>query len=256
MITVMSGNDRWMKISHFIYAKLLFSLPVACRRWLFQGTAHHCPICQSQLTRYLVLHRAYHLWCPVCRSLQRHRLVWLFLQQHTPLFSSQPIHMLHVAPEPGMAERFQSLTNVTYLSGDLYDPQAMVKLDVTDLQFPDQTFDMIYCSHVLEHVPDDHQALREFVRVLRPGGWAVILVPITVKETVEDLSITDPRERERLFGQHDHVRRYGLDFESRLQAAGFETRPFTADTLATPTERHTFGLPEAETIYLCQLRNQ
>jgi predicted SAM-dependent methyltransferase len=160
--------------------------------------------------------------------------------------------MLHIAPEPGLASRLLKAPGLNYLSIDLHDPQAMMKMDVTHLEFPENSFDIIYCSHVLEHVPDDRRALAEMLRVLKPAGKAIIMVPITVDETREDLSLTDAVEREKLFGQHDHVRRYGPDFMQRLVQAGFTWAAYKSADIAQPGDIIRLGLPANETIILCQ----
>lgn len=159
--------------------------------------------------------------------------------------------MLHIAPEPALARRLMHLDNVDYLSADLFDPKAMVKMDITQIDYPDHSFDLIYCSHVLEHVSDDRKALGEFWRVLKPGGKAIILVPILGQVTFEDASITDPVERERVYGQHDHVRSYGLDFASRLEGSGFQVKPIKPQDLASEDEIKRMGLPTYETIFFC-----
>lgn len=130
--------------------------------------------------------------------------------------------MLHIAPEKCLERKFQNLFGDGYVTADLNDPRVQVKMDVTNIPFDNQTFDIIYCSHVLEHVPDDRGALREFYRVLKDDGLVVLMVPVNVEETIEDPSITDPKERERLFGQWDHVRKYGPDFINRVRKAGFK----------------------------------
>ncbi len=129
--------------------------------------------------------------------------------------------MLHVAPEKMFKKLFRQKIGSGYLTADLYDPRVMVKMDIADIQYENESFDVIYCSHVLEYVPDDKQAIREFYRVLKSNGWAILLVPITLDKTCEDPSATDPKERLRLFGQEDHVRRYGPDFSKRLEDGGF-----------------------------------
>lgn len=128
---------------------------------------------------------------------------------------------MHIAPEPIIETLLKTLPNIDYLSGDLMDSRAMEKMDITDIQHPDDSFDLILCSHVLEHVPDDRKAMSEFKRVLKPGGFAMLLVPITTYQTDEDPTVTDPNERLRRFGQDDHVRRYGLDYVDRLRDTGF-----------------------------------
>jgi SAM-dependent methyltransferase len=157
--------------------------------------------------------------------------------------------MLHVAPEPALSARLRRLPNLNYLSADLFDPKAMVKMDITDIRYPEHSFDLIYCSHVLEHVSDDRKALSEFWRVLKPGGKAILMVPILGEITFEDPSITDPVERERAYGQHDHVRSYGRDFAQRVAEAGFEVTLHKPSSLAGETEIERMGLPPEETIF-------
>ncbi len=171
------------------------------------------------------------------------------------MFDGRLKRMLHVAPEPQLARLFQRARYIDYLSADLGSPRAMVKMDITNIQYPANHFDVIYCSHVLEHVPNDRQAMREFHRVLKHDGWAVLQVPITAETTFEDPSVTDPRERERLFGQHDHVRCYGLDYADRLRSAGFSV---VEDDFACQLPPHLvtrYSIHPSETIYVCRKRS-
>lgn len=246
-----NSPDRWTRLAHFFYAGILFRLPISLRKNLYAGDRFFCPICESSLDTFLALHRPYHLWCPVCRSLQRPRMGWLFLNSPAVEITRQPIAMLHIAPESALTARLMKLANLNYLSADLFDPKAMVKMDITDIQYPNHSFDLIYCSHVLEHVSDDLKAIGEFRRVLKPGGKAIILVPIQGQITFEDASITDPVERERVYGQHDHVRSYGLDFVQRLENAGFWVRQIRSEALASADEIKRMGLPADETIFFC-----
>jgi hypothetical protein len=243
--------DRYKRIFDFGLATVLFNLPVSVRKRLFAGRQHVCPVCDSHVSRFPILNRPLFAWCPICRSLQRHRLVWLFFQRRTHLLDGAPKRLLHIAPEPALTAKFQRVPYLDYLSADLNDPAAHVKMDICDIQFPDATFDAIYCSHVLEHVQDDRRALQEFNRVIRPGGWACILVPIMSDTTFEDPTVTDPIERERLFGQDDHVRRYGLDVKERIAQAGFEVTTVTTEDIATPGEVEGFGLSPHERIFYC-----
>jgi len=137
--------------------------------------------------------------------------------------------MLHVAPEPCLAQKFKR--EYDYISVDLDGEKAMMAMDVTALTFSDESFDAIVCNHVLEHIPDDRRAIREFYRVLKSGGWASIQVPIRGEVTQEDLSVTDPKERLRLYGQEDHVRYYGRDFCDRLKGAGFDVYEIKKESL-------------------------
>lgn len=129
--------------------------------------------------------------------------------------------MLHVAPEPCLEARFKEVPRLEYVTADLEGRRAMVQMDITDLRYPDNVFDILYCSHVLEHIPDDRRAMQEMCRVLTPHGLAVIMVPVGREATFEDPSITEPDCRRRVFGGPDHVRRYGPDIIHRLEAAGF-----------------------------------
>jgi predicted SAM-dependent methyltransferase len=160
--------------------------------------------------------------CPNCGARKRQRYMRLYLERKTNLLVDR-LRVLHFAPERIFEEWLRALPNLDYVSTDLKRERADVKADITDLPFGDDSFDVILCSHVLEHVVDDRQAMRELYRVLRPGGWALVLVPIDFSrsETFEDSTIVAPRDRERLFGQDDHVRVYGRDFAGRLEEAGF-----------------------------------
>jgi hypothetical protein len=246
------AQDRIRRLFHFILAKGLFSLPEQLRKELFTGEQYYCPICENRLRKYLVLHRPYHLWCPVCRSLQRHRFIWVFYNSKYMKFNSSPSQMLHIAPEQALSSRFRRNPDLEYLSADLSDRSAMEAMDICDIRYPDNTFDIIICSHVLEHVTDDKKALREFWRILKSGGQAIILVPITTKVTFEDPLITDPVQREKLFGQHDHVRSYGLDFPDGLKLANFDVQTIAPEDLVQPDDIHRLGLDPSDTIFFCR----
>lgn len=199
---------------------------------------------------------SFELECPYCRSRPRHRTYLIYFKDRTNLFDGKPKRMLHVAPESFLTPIFRAAPNIDYLSGDLNpgNPaigEAMVKLDVTDIQYPDNSFDVIYCSHVLEHVPDDRRGMREMARVLKPGGWALIAVPVIRDRTFEDPNVTTPAERERVYGQFDHVRAYGRDFVDRLSESGFDV---TVDNFAGSFPQDLVrkeGLSR-EDIYICR----
>lgn len=160
--------------------------------------------------------------------------------------------MLHFAPEPGLSQRFQSTPSLEYISADLNDPAASIKLDICDIPFPAESFDLVYCSHVLEHVINDAVAMREFYRVLKSTGKAVIQVPIKGEVTYEDPNIVDELDREKNFGQIDHVRVYGKDIIERLSKAGFQVKVFVTEDLVQPEEIEYMGLNVGETILFCE----
>ena len=217
------------------------SLPLGIRRLISHGTAFECPVCESRVSRFRDFGNCKNAWCPVCGSMPWHRLAWLFFQNKTSLFDGSPKRLLHIAPEPELAKRVLAVKGLDYLPVDLDPRRPYVKerMDITEIEYPDHSFDGILCSHVLEHVPDDRKAMREFQRVLKPGGWALIMVPLQLNPTVEDPTCTDPRERERRFGQFDHVRIYGPDLADRLSEAGFSVSQFSGrDLLSSDAEAH------------------
>jgi SAM-dependent methyltransferase len=160
--------------------------------------------------------------CPRCGSLGRHRTDWLFFARNPDLLAGRK-KVLHVAPEESLKRCLRRLPEIDYLSADYDARNAMERMDITAIQYRDSSFDAVLCNHVLEHVVDDRRAMRELFRVLRPGGWALLQVPVDWEKphTFEDPSIVDPRERQRAFGQFDHVRIYGRDYLERLEEAGF-----------------------------------
>jgi len=159
---------------------------------------------------------------PSTLSLERHRLLWLYLKNETKFFN-QPLKLLHFAPEQAFYKRFKKLENLEYTTTDLNSPLADVKADICDLPFKDDTFDVILCNHVLEHIPNDTKAMQELFRVMKPGGWGIFQIPqdINRAKTFEDDTITDKKERARVFGQYDHVRIYGRDYFDKLRSVGF-----------------------------------
>ena len=218
------------------------------------GSSRYCPICKSSVRSFLPFGRAKQrpdAACPVCGCLERHRLLWVFLQERTNLFQPVPKKMLHFAPEAGLDRRLQAIPALDYLSADLVDARAMEKIDISAIPYPDGSFDVIYCSHVLEHVPDDLSAMRELRRILNSDGWAALMVPIEGQTTQEDPSIVDPMEREKLFGDREHVRLYGEDFQDRLVEAGFAVERFDADKVVGAENKIRFGVKD-RIIFYCQ----
>ncbi len=159
---------------------------------------------------------------PSTLSLERHRLLWLYLKNKTTFFT-QDLKLLHFAPEQAFYHRFKRLKNIRYTTTDLNSPLADVKADICNLPFGDNLFDVILCNHVLEHIPNDTKAMQELYRVLKPGGWGIFQIPQDLRRetTFEDDSITDRKERAKIFGQYDHVRVYGQDYFDKLRSIGF-----------------------------------
>jgi predicted SAM-dependent methyltransferase len=191
--------------------------------------------------------------CPVCSSSDRIRLLYLFLKTKTNLFI-QPIKLLHLAPEKPLMDIFIKQKNIDYLTADLNPENVMEKMDITYIQYPKNTFDVILCNHVLEHIPDDRKAMSELLRVLKPGGWAILQVPISkvLEKTYEDFTITSSQEREKHFGQKDHVRIYGKDYTQRLKEAGFMVEEYNwSNDPDLGNDENRFGLNRDETVYYC-----
>lgn len=222
----------------------------------YRGNKVECPVCASTFRKFLPYGRKSrsNALCPTCLSLERHRLIWIYLQRKTDFFSA-PIRMLHIAPELCFMNRFEALENLDYITADIESPLAKVKMDIHQIPFEDNSFDVIFCNHVLEHVTDDLLAMREMCRVLRPGGWAILQVPFfhpVPDTTFEDFSITDPKQREKVFGQDDHVRLYGKDYPERLRQSGFTVEENQLVREMTRSEAERYALPIGETIYVAK----
>jgi predicted SAM-dependent methyltransferase len=160
---------------------------------------------------------------PSTLSLERHRLLWLYLKSETDFFKTHK-KVLHFAPEQAFYSRFRQMKNLDYTTTDLNSPLADVKADICNLPFEDNTYDIIFCNHVLEHIPDDTKAMQELYRVLKKGGMGIFQIPqeLSRATTFEDDSITDKKERAKIFGQYDHVRIYGKDYFDKLRSVGFK----------------------------------
>ncbi len=187
--------------------------------------------------------------CPGTLSLERHRLLWLYLQFKTN-FLTDTLKVLHIAPEQVFYKKFKSFTNWDYTTTDLYSPLADIKADICALPFEDETFDLILCNHVLEHIPDDHKAMSELYRVLKKGGTLIAQVPLEEGrlKSFEDDSITDKKKRTEIFGQYDHVRLYGMDYYQRLESIGFQTEAVDFLKELSEEEILRYALPKKEDI--------
>lgn len=223
---------------------------------IYRGSVVTCPIINKSYRKFLPYGRINprpNALCPDSLSLERHRLLWLYLKEKTDFFN-QKMKVLHVAPEQCFLKPFQEMHEEQYITADIESPLAKIKMDIHDIPFQANTFDVAFCNHVMEHVNDDIKAMSELYRVLKPGGWAIIQVPFFSPlndKTFEDFSITDPLAREKAFGQDDHVRLYGKDYPQRLATAGFKV---IADDYVKhlPEEKiKRYALPAHEIIYIC-----
>lgn len=184
---------------------------------------------------------------PGTLSLERHRQMWLYLQNETDFFTKN-YKVLHIAPEQEFLRKFKKMKNLDYTSADLFSPIVDVKADILDLPFANETFDVVICNHVLEHIQDDAKAMSELYRVMKKGGWGILQVPMksSLEKTYEDFSITDPKERQKHFGQYDHVRWYGMDYFDRLRKIGFTTEPNFYSQKFSKEDIKRYGLMENE----------
>ncbi len=223
---------------------------------LYVGRGRRCPLCGCRRRRFLpygyVTPRADAL-CPRCLALERHRLLWLYLERETELLTELP-RLLHAAPEAALMRRLKRAYRAVpdrYVTADLESPLADMHFDIQRIPLPDASFDAVICNHIMEHVADDRRAMRELCRILRPGGWGIILSPVDPGRatTFEDDSVTDPAERTRIFGQYDHRRIYGRDYADRLRGAGFEVADIDYAARFTAAERELYAL-SGEHIYV------
>ena len=220
-----------------------------------RGSKHTDPIDENSYRKFLPYgyeNVRENVLAPGTFSLERHRLFWLYLKNETPFFSKK-LKVLHFAPEQAFLKRFKKLQNLAYTTTDLYSPIADVKADICNLPFEDNSYDFIICNHVLEHIPDDKKAMEELYRVLSPGGCAIVQVPYEKKRntTFEDDSITDPKERAKIFGQYDHVRVYGMDYFDKLRAVGFKVDAVDYTTEFSDALIEKYRLPKGELLPVC-----
>lgn len=248
-------DSLWYNFMKSIFKYLLNLIPrpvlIRMSYWVrpllvlfMRGSRYTDPIDGKQFRKFLPYgyeHPRENVLSPSTLSLERHRLLWLFLINHSDFFT-RPARVLHFAPEQAFHKRFKKLQHIEYTTTDLDSPLADVKADICQLPFEGGSFDVILCNHVLEHIQDDSAAMKELYRVMAPGGWGVFQVPqdLNREKTFEDPSITDKHERARIFGQYDHVRIYGQDYFDKLRSVGFivEEVNLTATMLIEEVERY------------------
>lgn len=263
---MMQRRDELLK-TRVIFKKIISYFRQLYIKIRYSGNEFNCPFCGGFFRKFLpagmdfpvlkkknIIGGGYRLnaVCPNCYSSDRERNIYLYLKNKTNLFHEN-ISLLHVAPENMLGKILMMCPNIDYLSADLNSPTAMVKMDITNIESEDNSFDVIICNHVLEHIQNDLNAMPEIFRVLKPGGWAILQVPISLSliETYEDPSITKPEEREKVFGQNDHVRIYAIDYKNRLEEVGFSIEMFNFTKEYGKLKSHKYGLLKDEDIYIC-----
>ena len=223
---------------------------------LYKGNKVECPVCEKSFSKFLsygsdVAHRE-NVLCPYDLTLERHRLMWLYLKDQSNYFTAEKLNVLHIAPEQCFHKKFKKQSNLNYLTGDLVSPIADMHFDLHQIPLEDNRFDVVFCNHVLEHVDDAHQCMSELYRVMKPGGWGVMQVPLDYNRdtTYEDASITSPEEREKHFWQKDHVRLFGNDYPDWLRKAGFDVETFDVNKKYPAELVKRYRLIEQEMLYI------
>ncbi len=229
----------------------------------FQGEKVICPICKSRFRMFAPfgIPKRENALCPRCGSLERHRLLFLYLKDKLNLFDEKEnLRLLHFGPEEALYHIFDKKQNIQYFPCDLVPKNynfkgssQVQKVDISNIPFEENFFDAILCVHVLEHIPDDLHAMAELYRVMKKGGWGILQVPIddTREHTYEDATITTPKARHKAFGQYDHFRWYGHDYKDRLKSVGFKVVEDDYVKRFSSVELFQFGLIPSEFIYYC-----
>ncbi|PHR21361.1 MAG: SAM-dependent methyltransferase [Fluviicola sp.] len=223
---------------------------------LYKGNNVECPVCERSFRKFLsygsdVAHRE-NVLCPYDLTLERHRLMWLYLKNHSDFFTAKDLKVLHIAPEQCFHKGFKAQENLDYLTGDLVSPIADMHFDLHSIPLEDNRFEVIFCNHVMEHVDDAIKCMSELYRVMKPGGWGIMQVPQDLDRdvTYEDASITSPEEREKHFWQKDHVRLFGKDYPEWLRKAGFTVVEFDKDTHYSEEIQERYRLGKNEILYI------
>lgn len=222
---------------------------------VYRGNNVACPVCEHTFRKFLsygskVAHRE-NVLCPYDLTLERHRLMWLYLKQESNFFTDQ-LEVLHIAPEQCFHSLFKKQENINYLTGDIESPIADMHFDIHEIPLENDKYDVVFCNHVLEHVEDANKALSELYRVMKPGSWGIFQVPqdLSRAETYEDSTITSPEEREKHFWQKDHVRLFGRDYPEWLKRVGFEVEEFIASEEFSEELIKRYRLHPTEILYI------
>ncbi len=224
--------------------------------YIYGGDKVSCPVCERSFRKFLsygskVAHRE-NVLCPYDLTLERHRLMWYYLKNESDFFTASNLNLLHIAPEQCFHKKFKKQKNLNYLTGDLESPIADLHFDVHDIPLKDNSYDVIFCNHVLEHVKDDQKCMQELFRVMKKGGWGIFQVPIDYsrEETYEDPTIKSKKERELHYWQKDHLRLYGLDYPKKLENAGFRVSTYNYHDHIAIDKQDRLRLNKEELLYI------
>ncbi len=253
-------SARLLNAKHLIFQNTMIirltELILLMRALVYKGTKYICPCCGWKLRSFTRGGGSFRMrlkgYCPRCNSKARHRRIWLYLKDKTNLFSDR-LKLLHISPKFCLSRQLKKRQNLYYVAADIRDQiNIRLKFDLTDAPVKANIFDSVICVHVLEHIKDDNKAIQELYRLLKPGGWAVISVPMRLdKKTFEDPSIVTAEEREKAFGEADHYRFYGYDLQEKLESIGFSVHL----DLATGVSREIierYGLLDDENIFFIE----
>jgi SAM-dependent methyltransferase len=224
---------------------------------LYKGNNVECPVCQKHFRTFLpygYVNQRENVLCPYDLTLERHRLMWLYLKNESVFFTKTNLDVLHIAPEQCFYKLFKNQKNINYLTGDLESPLADLHFDLHTIPLEENKFDVVFCNHVLEHVTDAKKCMSELYRVMKPGGFGIFQVPqdFTREKTYEDPSIITPEEREKHFWQYDHVRLFGLDYPDWLRSVGFTVEEYNPQKNFNQQQFERYRLMKNEILYIAR----
>ncbi|MGM0565410.1 MAG: class I SAM-dependent methyltransferase [Bacteroidota bacterium] len=239
----------------------------------YSGNKYYCPFCDNRFRKMLpggedhpVIHeknivgagRRNNMLCPRCFSTDRDRLIYLYLKEKTE-FLTKPASVLHIAPEGSLKHLLENLQNLEYRTGDKFEEgytgyyydRDVLQMDVTDISEPDESYDLVICNHVLEHIPDDRKAMREIYRILNPGGEAILQVPVSMSATeTKEETVASDEERQARYGQFDHVRLYAADYKHRLAEEGFKVEVHNPEKDGWKSNLKEYAINPLENVYV------